>query len=514
MISKFKEEFSKIKNEGEKDAICLTTIEIGTSVCSIEALSYITEKYKITGKNLKNELPKDVFDHFWKYLPMLMSSMNLLQQYAYLFIPFLPSYFDKDLLTRLLNLNGHASVLLSSYAARIDKSEITAFTREFLNKDDPPMPNQMQSVIPIIFSLDNPPYNILLDFYNPDNIFSIYALSYTLSSMNSTMMPDDDFARLSVFFLTGKIQVDTQIFEHYCFYVSRFLRINDLTKENRYIDIFSKILERKQSSIFKLLLEEIQAHKIKFPYFAMHAIFNFYNEQLFKYCAVQLLTEDNSLDDLSGLYKSFVKKKNKNVVILLEHVICALFIKTSIDNPSLRTLVKLVKEIHEIHFPLQFYAKLADLFSNDNYKNDAIEVSKCIDSDKSEIIHLFFNIFNDNSSASTLDKIKSKDDKFIDDPKSTIFILYSLCSSLSFSANSDRKSLLSEAIDHCISLIKSKGVHIKEILPSNITPNINDYEKLSNVFHSFCGVENRFAKYNKSRFIDTINKIPLKAPKR
>lgn len=515
--------FAKIKSEDEKNAISFLTIAIGNVYYSGKATTYIMQKLNIDQPFQLNAIPIKEIQNFWHYIPSFVNSNKALSQFFHLFLTFIPKNYDNVILSSIMNIKCENQILLSYYIESMQDfyNNYSKFLKKFL-VDNFPTPLQIQSINSILVKRDKT-FTGLLKLYeaniNTPARFSLeYSLIFYLSSFYESVEMLNNISNMMMLFLTGIVDFKSQIFDSLCFFINKSVTSLELpnTKEE-YDDfpfyLFKMMKKKKTPSINVIAKQSIQNIKNLTP-LSIYYLFAINNENLSKMLAFQLINLKDPLPIIEKCYKKGKAINHVNILNLFNYSICALFVRTPLDNPSFKQISEYVKKVSEIQFPIQFLSKIADMVCMDEFRDLAFELLKIDDETRSNIFLKLNEIVEADYPTNKIDEdfINSMNDF----PNLTAHVFLALCSSLTYTSIKSRKnrliSIVKRTLLTCFQEIKISYDVIASSIPG-LDTSISNFQELFDYMKKSCGKESDFHTITDETFNNAVKNQSFKKKK-
>ena len=134
--------------------------------------------------------------------------------------------------------------------------------------------------------------------------------------------------------------------------------------------------------IIKQSIENIQSLTPISIYF----LFSVKDEKLYRSLSAQLIQLEQPLPIVQKILQKGKELKDNNILNFINHVACALFVRTPLDHPSFKSIAELMQQISEINYPIQFFSKNVCMLCNENLKDLAIDLLNSDNKEKSSIL--------------------------------------------------------------------------------------------------------------------------------
>lgn len=513
--------FSKIKSEEEKNAIAFLTIGIGNIFYSGKATTYIMQKLNTDHPFQLKNIPKKEIQNFWRYMPSFVNINKALSHFFHLLVTFIPTYYDDIVLISLMNIKCENQILLSIYTESMQDfyDNYPVFLKKFL-VDSFPTPLQIQNVIAILVKRDKTFGELLKLFETHKNTnarFSLeYSLIFYLSSFNGSIEMINNIPNLMMLFLDGSLDFKSQLFLSLCYFINKWLITLELPKTNEDFDDYPfyvlKRMKKQQTPTINTITKQcIQKIKNLSP-ISIYYLFAINNENLCKELTIQLTKLKDPLPIIEKLYKKGKSISNPNILNLLNHATCALFIQTPLEKGethqyTIKQVAEYMKNITEIYHPIQFLSKISDMICTDDLRGLAFDLLKI---DKSARAEIFLKLNEIVESDCPTNKI---DGNFLDlmnsNPGLTIQVFIAFCSSIIYTSSKARKNRLISIVKRTIlTYFNEKGISFDDLISSTpeLEKEVNNPQELFDLMKKTCGQESDFHNLTDETFKKTLQK--------
>lgn len=494
--------FAKIKSVEEKNAIAFLTIGLGNINYSGLATTYIMEKLSMDCPFQLKYIPTNEIKNFWKYMPSFVNSNKNICQFFHALLPYIPNFYDDEILSSLMNIKTESQILLYSYVKSIDNliEILPKFLKMFFIENFPTV-FQIQYVTSILIKFEET-FPVLIKIFdickNNETRYSVeYAIIYSLSSFNGTFLMINNVSTLMMLFLRGVIDFKSQLFESLCFFINSLVASIEPPKTKEESDDYPFYLFMKMKEENALCLKSIVKQAMKkidnLAPMSIYYLFAIDNENLSEQLAFRLIKLDNPLPVIEKCIKKGESTKNENMLNLIYHVICTKFLRTPIDDPLFKPITDCMKKVHEICFPIQFLSKIADMICEPDFRDLALELLKIDDESRSNVFLKINEIVEADYPTNKIDEnIQNEIDEL---PTFTVHAFIAYCSSISYTSSRTRKNrLISFMKRELLTSFNELDVSF-DVISSTIPEldsSITDFKELFTFLKKSCGNESHF----------------------
>lgn len=507
--------FEKIKDENEKNAISLLVIGVGNVYCSGHALEYAVQKFNMSKGFALRYIPKKEIVNFWKYLPSFANSNKALTNYFHLFLPFLPKDFDVEILNKILTIKGENQIILSTYADSMQDSFVKFLKKSFI--DNFPTPSQIQHITRVLLQRKKVFIKLLqLIDEHKDNVEHRFVLEYSLiialSEVSESLEMLNNYSTVIMLFLLGTVDFKSQLFDSLCFYVNRILvPLNPPSSLQEYEDypfyLLRTLKNENVASMKKIIKQSIENIQSLTP-ISIYFLFSVKDEKLYRSLSAQLIQLEQPLPIVQKILQKGKELKDNNILNFINHVACALFVRTPLDHPSFKSIAELMQQISEINYPIQFFSKNVCMLCNENLKDLAIDLLNSDNKEKSSILIGLHKFIQSDLPISKIEQ--SLVEQMNNHPDLAIHAFIALCSSKSLAANEKSKTkLISLMKEIILQSFAEKNIQFEATLSAipEIGDSAHNFQDLFEYLKNICGKDSDFNFIDDLTFQQSIQKV-------